>query len=87
MARTAGPPCRRPGNLAGGFTGSTCPPERDCGFSTNLRAKPLGSWSAAWGPADRRLDFTDLFMFTSDGDPDKTVLIIDSNPTSAPPRE
>ncbi len=34
---------------------------------------------------DRRLDFTDLFMFTSPDDPDKTVLIIDSNPTSAPP--
>src|SRR5580700_209906 len=34
---------------------------------------------------DRRLDFTDLFMFTSADDPDKTVLIIDSNPTSAPP--
>jgi hypothetical protein len=34
---------------------------------------------------DRRLDFTDLFVFTSADDPDKTVLIIDSNPTSAPP--
>jgi len=34
---------------------------------------------------DRRLDFTDLFLFTSADDPDKTVLIIDSNPTSAPP--
>jgi hypothetical protein len=34
---------------------------------------------------DRRLDFTDLFVFTSAEDPDKTVLIIDSNPTSAPP--
>jgi hypothetical protein len=34
---------------------------------------------------DRRLDLTDLFVFTSPGDPDKTVLIIDSNPTSAPP--
>jgi hypothetical protein len=34
---------------------------------------------------DRRLDFTDLFVFTSPSDPDKTVLIIDSNPTSAPP--
>jgi hypothetical protein len=34
---------------------------------------------------DRRLDFTDLFVFTPSGDPDKTVLIIDSNPTSAPP--
>ena len=34
---------------------------------------------------DRRLDFTDLFVFTSSEDPDKTVLIIDSNPTSAPP--
>jgi Domain of unknown function (DUF4331) len=34
---------------------------------------------------DRRLDFTDLFVFKSSDDPDKTVLIIDSNPTSAPP--
>ena len=34
---------------------------------------------------DRRLDFTDLFVFKSLEDPDKTVLIIDSNPTSAPP--
>src|ERR1700729_442453 len=34
---------------------------------------------------DRRLDFTDLFVFTSPEDPDKTVLIVDSNPTSAPP--
>jgi hypothetical protein len=34
---------------------------------------------------DRRLDLTDLFMFSSPDDPDKTVLIIDSNPTSAPP--
>jgi Domain of unknown function (DUF4331) len=34
---------------------------------------------------DRRLDFTDLFVFTSSEDPGKTVLIIDSNPTSAPP--
>jgi len=23
-------------------------PERDRGFSTNLQAKPPGSWSAAW---------------------------------------
>src|SRR5580704_8241199 len=34
---------------------------------------------------DRRLDLTDVFMFTSPDDPDKTVLIMDSNPTSAPP--
>jgi hypothetical protein len=34
---------------------------------------------------DRRLDLTDLFVFTSPDDPGKTVLIIDSNPTSAPP--
>ena len=34
---------------------------------------------------DRRLDLTDVFMFTSADDPDKTVLIMDSNPTSAPP--
>ena len=34
---------------------------------------------------DRRLDFTDLFVFKSSEDPEKTVLIIDSNPTSAPP--
>jgi hypothetical protein len=34
---------------------------------------------------DRRLDLTDVFAFRSADDPDKTVLIIDSNPTSAPP--
>ena len=34
---------------------------------------------------DRRLDLTDVFVFKSSADPDKTVLIIDSNPTSAPP--
>jgi Domain of unknown function (DUF4331) len=34
---------------------------------------------------DRRLDFTDLFVFTAPGDPDTTVIVIDSNPTSAPP--
>jgi hypothetical protein len=34
---------------------------------------------------DRRLDLTDLFVFTSSEDPGKTVLIINSNPTSAPP--
>jgi Domain of unknown function (DUF4331) len=34
---------------------------------------------------DRRLDLTDVFAFTSPQDPGKTVLIIDSNPTSAPP--
>jgi hypothetical protein len=34
---------------------------------------------------DRRLDLTDLFVFRSPEDPDKTVIIIDSNPTSAPP--
>jgi Domain of unknown function (DUF4331) len=34
---------------------------------------------------DRRLDLTDVFVFNSSDDPDKTVLIIDSNPTSAPP--
>ena len=34
---------------------------------------------------DRRLDLTDVFAFASSQDPDKTVLIINSNPTSAPP--
>ncbi len=34
---------------------------------------------------DRRLDLTDLFVFSPLDNPDKTVLIIDSNPTSAPP--
>jgi hypothetical protein len=34
---------------------------------------------------DRRLDLTDLFVFASPNNPDTTVLIIDSNPTSAPP--
>src|ERR1700721_188620 len=35
--------------------------------------------------ADRRLDPPDVFMFQSPDNPDKTVLIMDSNPTSAPP--
>ena len=34
---------------------------------------------------DRRLDLTDVYVFKSADDPDKTLLIIDSNPTSAPP--
>jgi hypothetical protein len=34
---------------------------------------------------DRRLDLTDLFVFKSAGNPGTTVLIMDSNPTSAPP--
>ena len=34
---------------------------------------------------DRRLDLTDVFVFESSDHPDQTVLIIDSNPTSAPP--
>ena len=34
---------------------------------------------------DRRLDLTDVFVFPSTEDPGKTVLIIDSNPTNAPP--
>jgi hypothetical protein len=34
---------------------------------------------------DRRLDLTDVFVFKSPDDPNKTVLIIDSNPTSSPP--
>jgi hypothetical protein len=34
---------------------------------------------------DRRLDLTDVYVFKSPDDPGKTVLIIDSNPTSAPP--
>jgi hypothetical protein len=34
---------------------------------------------------DRRLDLTDVYVFSSATDPGKTVLIIDSNPTSAPP--
>ena len=36
---------------------------------------------------DTRLDLTDVFAFTSTGDPGKTVLIIDSNPTVRPPIE
>ena len=32
---------------------------------------------------DRRLDLTDVFVFKPSDDPDKTVLIIGSNPTSA----
>ena len=34
---------------------------------------------------DRRLDLTDVFVFKSSDDPGTTVLIMDSNPTSAPP--
>ncbi|GAA5197677.1 DUF4331 domain-containing protein [Rugosimonospora acidiphila] len=34
---------------------------------------------------DRRLELTDVFAFASPEDPGKTVLIIDANPTSAPP--
>ena len=34
---------------------------------------------------DRCLDLTDVFAFTAPHDPDTTVLITDSNPTSAPP--
>lgn len=34
---------------------------------------------------DRRLELTDLFVFPSSENPDRTVLIIDSNPTVAPP--
>jgi hypothetical protein len=34
---------------------------------------------------DRRLDLTDVYVFTSADDSGKTTLIIDSNPTSAPP--
>src|SRR6266568_3614820 len=36
---------------------------------------------------DTRLDLTDVFAFRSTGDPGKTVLIIDSNPTVRPPIE
>ncbi len=34
---------------------------------------------------DRRLDLTDVFVFSSPDEPDTTVLVMDSNPTSAPP--
>ena len=34
---------------------------------------------------DPRLDLTDLFVFAAPGNPGRTVLIMDSNPTSAPP--
>ena len=34
---------------------------------------------------DTRLDLTDLYAFSSEEDPGKTVLIIDSNPTIRPP--
>src|SRR5256885_769398 len=34
---------------------------------------------------DRRLDLTDVFVFSSPDGPDTTVLVMDSNPTSAPP--
>ena len=31
---------------------------------------------------DRRLDITDVFLFKSSKDPDKIVLIVNSNPTA-----
>src|SRR5262245_63632467 len=34
---------------------------------------------------DRRLELTDVYVFASPEDPGRTVLIIDANPTSAPP--
>src|SRR5437762_12249820 len=44
----AGPPCRRPGNPAGGFTGPTRHPERDRDSRSNQQAKPPGRRSATW---------------------------------------
>jgi len=35
---------------------------------------------------DRRLDITDVFLFKSSKDPDKLVLIVDSNPTAPAPK-
>ena len=34
---------------------------------------------------DRRLDITDVFLFRSSRDPDKLVLIVNSNPTAPAP--
>src|SRR5215472_1708342 len=34
---------------------------------------------------DRRLDITDVFLFRSSRDPDKMVLIVNSNPTAPAP--
>ena len=34
---------------------------------------------------DRRLDITDVFLFKSSKDPDKLVLIVDSNPADVIP--
>jgi hypothetical protein len=48
-------------------------------FGTNLQKTRRAAGD------DRRLDLTDVFAFTTPHDPDTTVLIIDSNPTSAPP--
>jgi hypothetical protein len=44
----AGPPCRRPGNWAGGSTGSTRRPQRDRGFSTNMQARTRGPGDTGW---------------------------------------
>ena len=35
---------------------------------------------------DRRLDITDVFLFKSSKDPDKVLLIVNSNPTAPTPR-
>jgi hypothetical protein len=50
---SAGPPCRRPGNLAGGCTGSTGHPERDRDSRSNQQAK-LPAAAPQPGPAGRR---------------------------------
>src|SRR5207237_6746877 len=69
------------------------PPHRDARMHTTGHARRKGNQMSNHFSADnfkfpgddRRLDLTDVFMFTSADDPDKTVLIMDSNPTSAPP--
>jgi hypothetical protein len=35
---------------------------------------------------DRRLDITDVFLFKSSKDPDKMLLIVNSNPTAPAPK-
>ena len=56
------------------------------GWALWLLGEPVFSADNLKFPGDdRRLDLTDVFIFTSADDPDKTVVIIDSNPTSAPP--
>ena len=68
---------------------TSCAPEPPATQTTTTEGATMSNHFSAdnlkFPGDDRRLDLTDLFVFTSPEDPGKTVLIIDSNPTSAPP--